>query len=343
MTAEEIVAPRAAATALTPAVRAELELRKQSASPRLAQRALVVLLAAEGISDRRIAMLTRMHHNRVAVWRHRFAAQGLPGLEDEPRPGRPPRRDVGELLAVAGVPGDEVAPASAWRARRVLELAPDRSDLVSRLVGEHRAGHGLAVTGVLLQPRCSAIAVVCEDGGRRGAGEVVVPAGPAGPAPTALPRRVGTHVRQQAILACEAASERGTMSMLGFVTAVVREWRGSGRVHVLIEHGGALAPRRKRREGGSSGPAQLWPTRSRAAWTAQAEVVVELARVAAQELAGEAARGGVARCGAARQAGGGGLVAVEELRDHSRRAGGEWRLLRRSDGGGASWRAVEGP
>ncbi|WP_328837971.1 helix-turn-helix domain-containing protein [Streptomyces europaeiscabiei] len=59
-------------------------------TPRQARRwAAVVLLAARGRSNARIAAETRPHVDTVRTWRGRFAAGGLPALADRKRSGRP--------------------------------------------------------------------------------------------------------------------------------------------------------------------------------------------------------------------------------------------------------------
>ncbi|WP_260215768.1 helix-turn-helix domain-containing protein [Streptomyces gossypii] len=52
-------------------------------------RAQVVLHAARGRSTAAIARQTGLHVDTVRRWRGRFAGQGLPGLADRKRPGRP--------------------------------------------------------------------------------------------------------------------------------------------------------------------------------------------------------------------------------------------------------------
>jgi len=59
--------------------------------PRLAQRARIVLRAADGATDRAIATELASDPGTVARWRRRFLMQRLPGIEREaPRSGRPP-------------------------------------------------------------------------------------------------------------------------------------------------------------------------------------------------------------------------------------------------------------
>ena len=75
--------------------RRELERRAQGehVTRRVAQRARIVLLAADGVPNRQIAMLVGLNQNQVGMWRKRYAAHGMAGLSDLPRPGRP-RRSV---------------------------------------------------------------------------------------------------------------------------------------------------------------------------------------------------------------------------------------------------------
>ena len=55
----------------------------------LVNRARIVLMAAEGISNREIAEKVHLSAQMVCKWRQRYLKQGLSGLHDELRPGRP--------------------------------------------------------------------------------------------------------------------------------------------------------------------------------------------------------------------------------------------------------------
>ena len=76
--------------------RGELEglSRRRRTAQGLAQRAQIVLLAADGLENKAIAHRTGTVENTVGKWRRRFAEQRLDGLLDEPRPGRP--REIGD-------------------------------------------------------------------------------------------------------------------------------------------------------------------------------------------------------------------------------------------------------
>ena len=53
-------------------------------------RAQMVLLAAEGLRNDQIAQRLNCRREVVSQWRKRFFEQGMAGLEDRPRRGRPP-------------------------------------------------------------------------------------------------------------------------------------------------------------------------------------------------------------------------------------------------------------
>jgi transposase len=80
--------------------RVELEalMRANTVEARIAQRARIVLLAADGEPNRAIAELVDMHYNQVGLWRKRYEAFGLAGLEDEERSGRPNVYDHDDVL-----------------------------------------------------------------------------------------------------------------------------------------------------------------------------------------------------------------------------------------------------
>ncbi len=65
-------------------------VRAGTTEQRLVQRARIVLRAAEGVPNRRIAAEVGVAPMTVLLWRERYARAGLAGLADEARPGRPP-------------------------------------------------------------------------------------------------------------------------------------------------------------------------------------------------------------------------------------------------------------
>jgi Winged helix-turn helix len=83
----------ATAIKLEAEVRGELEQRAASLTLpyRVVVRAKLVLLAAEGATNREIAERVDMSADRVGDWRRRFRDEGIEGLEDRARSGRPRR------------------------------------------------------------------------------------------------------------------------------------------------------------------------------------------------------------------------------------------------------------
>lgn len=53
-------------------------------------RAKMILLAHQGLSNDQIAKRLSTRREIVSMWRKRFFEKRLAGLEDRPRPGRPP-------------------------------------------------------------------------------------------------------------------------------------------------------------------------------------------------------------------------------------------------------------
>jgi len=89
--------------------------RAGTAEARLAKRARIVLLAADGSSNRDIAEIVDLHYNQVGLWRQRYGEFGLVGLEDGERSGRPcvyNHDDV--LLLVKLVTEDPPGEATRW-------------------------------------------------------------------------------------------------------------------------------------------------------------------------------------------------------------------------------------
>ena len=84
--------PLTVAVELPDSDRAELSrwLRAPSMPAGLAQRARIVLLAADGAGTNEIVTRTGVSKPTVIAWKKRYAAEGIGGLEDRPKPG--PRR-----------------------------------------------------------------------------------------------------------------------------------------------------------------------------------------------------------------------------------------------------------
>jgi transposase len=92
---------RAVAIILEARERSELTAltRKHGAPQALAERARIVLAAAEGFNNKDIAVKVGVCAATAGTWRTRFAARRMDGLYDEPRPGAPRKIGDDEIAA----------------------------------------------------------------------------------------------------------------------------------------------------------------------------------------------------------------------------------------------------
>ncbi len=107
------------AVVLEDETRAVLERRARSTTMpvRVVQRAKIILLCAEGVSLRQIGQRVGLGQHRVGAWRRRFIAEGLDGLKDGHRTGRPRRLghdDRIKIAAVATSEKDSDDPVATW-------------------------------------------------------------------------------------------------------------------------------------------------------------------------------------------------------------------------------------
>ena len=109
----------AAALPLREGDRAELErlIRSSSVRAGLAQRARIVLLAADGVGNTEIAGRVGVARQTVLTWRSRYARGGLRGLEDAPKPGRPRVIDRARIIAETLRPPPKRLGVTHWSSR----------------------------------------------------------------------------------------------------------------------------------------------------------------------------------------------------------------------------------
>ena len=82
--------------------REELEslVRSRSLPAGLVRRAEIVLLCAGGMDNKAVAERVRTSRQTVGKWRERFRTQGLMGLYDERRPGKPRSIEDDEIMVL---------------------------------------------------------------------------------------------------------------------------------------------------------------------------------------------------------------------------------------------------
>jgi transposase len=138
---------------LTDDERAKIErlVVARTAPVRLVQRAKIILLSAQGKRVPVIAAEVGLGPAPTRLWMQRFNEQGVAGLDDAVRAGRPRTYDEGHRSAVIGkarsVPpkpeGAEVPPTCHWTLDRLAEalnkegLAIKRSQIRRILKAEH--------------------------------------------------------------------------------------------------------------------------------------------------------------------------------------------------------------
>jgi transposase len=100
--------------------------RSKRTSVRLAQRAKIVLLAAQGLQNKDIAQQLGIGRVQVALWRERYLESGVHGIErDLPRGAPPVKVDVAKLVELTTQSTPEAA--THWSTRKmaaVLEVSP---------------------------------------------------------------------------------------------------------------------------------------------------------------------------------------------------------------------------
>src|SRR5215210_2196699 len=103
--------------------RGELEswIRSPSIRAGLAQRARIVLLAADGLGTNDIVERVGVSKPTVIAWRKRFADHGVVGLDDIPKPGRPRTVDDAAVLQATLEPPPEHLGVTHWSTRLLAE------------------------------------------------------------------------------------------------------------------------------------------------------------------------------------------------------------------------------
>ena len=125
---------------LTDEQKAELTRLSRSGrtSVRLAQRARIVLLAAQGLQNKDIADELGIGRVQVARWRERYLQAGVEGIErDLPRGAPPLKVDVAELVQLTTQ--SKPAAATHWSTRK---LAAELG-VAASTVWRHWQSHGL--------------------------------------------------------------------------------------------------------------------------------------------------------------------------------------------------------
>jgi hypothetical protein len=111
----------------------ERRARSKTASQRDVTHACIILLAADGEPNTAIRNAVGIHYNNVAVARNN-EAEGLDGLNDYPRPGRPVTYGHDDRLRIEKKICDTPPePASPWTMDAVSQALFDEVEVSARL------------------------------------------------------------------------------------------------------------------------------------------------------------------------------------------------------------------
>lgn len=117
--------------------------RSGTVEARVAKRARIVLMAADGSTNREIGEIVDLHYNQVGLWRKRYEEYGLAGLDDLERSGRPCVYDHDDvLLLVKLVTTDPPDGATRW---------------TMEALAEEMAAHGVPISASQCWRICSAL------------------------------------------------------------------------------------------------------------------------------------------------------------------------------------------
>src|SRR5260370_6163949 len=117
----------------------EKQARARSVRVGLAQRWKMILLAATGLSDLKIAAALGVKRQTVARGRSRFIGQGLRGIEkDAPRPGRKPQISGKRVQQIVRMTTREKpSDATHWSTRNMAQAAGISEASVRRIWKKH--------------------------------------------------------------------------------------------------------------------------------------------------------------------------------------------------------------
>jgi transposase len=105
-------------------------LARRERDGRVSARLLALANALEGMPREEAARLAGMTGQTLGDWVHRYNAEGVEGLRDRPRPGRPCALDEGQQAALKALvlrgPSLERDGCVAWRARDLRTLVERR-------------------------------------------------------------------------------------------------------------------------------------------------------------------------------------------------------------------------
>ncbi len=136
---------------------AELRRLARRESGRVCQRALMIANMLEGMEHEEAARLAGLSRSAAYEWHNRYEEDGIAGLRDRPRPGRPPRVDAAtaarlkeRIVAGAELERDGVVAFRGVDAQRILT---EEFDLDCSLSSIYRLLHRVKLSWLAPRPR----------------------------------------------------------------------------------------------------------------------------------------------------------------------------------------------
>ena len=145
------------------AIRTDIEaaelrrVARHKSDGRVAARLLGLANVLDGMSREAAARAAGMDRQTLRDWMHRFNAEGIAGLHDEPRPGRPPRLTEGQQATLKAIvlrgPDPDRDGVSAWRIVDLCRIAEQRFGVAYREGGMLRLVKALDLSWQKTRPR----------------------------------------------------------------------------------------------------------------------------------------------------------------------------------------------
>jgi len=131
-------------------------LARQETAGRVACRLLGVANALDGMRREQAARQAGMDRQTLRDWVIRFNAEGVEGLRDRPKSGRPPWLDEGQMAAFRALvlrgPDPERDGVSTWRAKDLCRIVDQRFGVVYSENGMLRLLHDLDLSWQKARP-----------------------------------------------------------------------------------------------------------------------------------------------------------------------------------------------
>ncbi len=112
-------------------------VRSSSVRAGLAQRARIVLLASEGIGNTQIAQLVGVTRQSVVTWRARYEVEGVRGLGDRERSGRPRQVEAARVIAATLKPPAASTGLTHWSSRALAKKLKTSNGTIARIWREY--------------------------------------------------------------------------------------------------------------------------------------------------------------------------------------------------------------